>query len=423
MGILSRTKKELQRLKRKGFILADYADKTSEYFFGPYGRNSNPLGRLVELSDRNQYNHDKGSCLQTPGRIAIFAAFSNRLGASTKAYLQALNQAGFAVVYINNSTTLKSEIPIILKLTWRALDRVNIGRDIGAYKDGILLLESEGHLDKCELLGIFNDSTTFIPGKNTDELARKINSFSESPCKGLFSHASTDVKPHYQSFFQILKPEIFRSNRFLSFWRSYRHISHRGHSIYNGEIALSTKVYNYFKPNMILYSSESLIEHLSELQEAGDAPFYSELLELLPSISRSLDSGAPGYSLRCILEHKDKELRISKLDLYRVAELIENSNPSHMAAFLYPLYLRCPLVKNDLCSAGTYSLAQAVSLLSKALNNSVNTDDDAKQARLILEEYIQVINSKGTPRSYISNTRNASIKGITSGFVYPKFNE
>ena len=423
MGILSRAKKGLKRLKQKGFILADYADKTNEYFFGPYGRNSSPFGRLVELSAHNQYNHDKDSCLQTPDRIAIFAAYSNRLAASTKAYMQALNQAGFAVVYINNTTTLESEIPIILKLAWRALDRVNIGRDIGAYKDGILLLQSEGHLDKCELLGIFNDSTTFIPGKNTDELVREINSFSESPYKGLFSHASTDVKPHYQSFFQILKPEIFRSNRFLNFWGSYRHISHRGHSIYNGEIALSTKVYDHFKPNMVLYSSELLIAHLSELHEAGDGLIYSEVLELLPSISRSVDTGSAGYSLRCILDHKDKELRISNLDLYRVAELIENSNPSHMAAFLYPLYLRCPLVKNDLCSAGTYSLAQAASLLSKALNNSVNTNDDAKQARLILEEFIQVINSKGTPRSYINNTRNASIKGITSGFVYPKFHE
>ena len=420
MGILGRTRGILAKVNVKGIILAHYIDKLMEYYFGAHGLKASPLERVKFLSAQPPNNCGDCSSLQTPTRIAIFAAYANTLTASNRAYLQALNQAGFAVMYITNATTLKSEIPDILTLTWRALDRVNIGRDIGAYKDGILLLQSEGLLDKCELLGMFNDSVTFIPGKNAEELVKRINSFSESPCKGLFSHASFDLYPHYQSFFQVLKPEIFRSDRFIDFWAKYRHISHRGHSIYNGEVALSTNVYNHFGPIDMLLSTHSLVATLLELDKTAGNVLCSDLVELLPSPAKTIDNGADGYSLTSILAREDISKRISAAFLYSIAELIEGSNPSHMAAFLYPMYLQCPLVKNDICSAGTYSLAQAATLLGKVLDSSANADVTSNERRLILEDFIRLTGSKGTPRSYAKRAREAAIKGITSGFVYPR---
>jgi hypothetical protein len=420
MSILGRIKKIFRKLQGKGFVLADYIGKVSEYEFGPYGRSASPLERLTMLSVNDSYSFNSISDSHTPTRIAIFAAYSNKLTASTKVYLQTLKKAGFAVVYINNSRTSKSEIPSILKLTWQAFDRVNIGRDIGAFKDGVLLLQSEGHIGKCELLGIFNDSVTFIPGSNADELVRRINSFAASHYMGLFSHLSNDVLPHYQSFFQVLKPEIFRSAQFLNFWKKYHHISHRGHSIYNGEVALSTKVYSCFSPNEILYSSISLAEQMQELKIAGSEILYQDLIDLLPSTSKTIEAALVGNSLRNLIDSINTRKKISTLTIYCIAELIESSNPSHMAAFLYPIFLRCPLVKNDICSAGTYSLAQASSLVRKVLEYSADTIYTRNQASVILEEFKQLIVSKGTPRSYANKPRDAAIKGITSGFVYPK---
>lgn len=401
-------------------MLADYIDKVSEYEFGPYGRRSSPLDRLTRLSHSDSYSSKSIPDSHTPTRIAIFAAYSNKLTTSSQVYLQTLNKAGFAVLYINNSSTLKSEVSSIVNLTWQAFDRVNIGRDIGAFKDGILLLQSEGHIDKCELLGIFNDSITFIPGKNADDLVSRINNFAASCYMGLFSHLSSDVLPHYQSFFQVLKPEIFRSDQFLEFWRKYHHISHRGHSIYSGEVALSTKVYSCFSPNEILYSSISLAEHMQELKDSGNDMLYCDLIGLLPSTSKTIEAALVGNSLGNLIDFINTRKIISTLAIYFIAELIESSNPSHMAAFLYPTFLRCPLVKNDLCSAGTYSLAQASALLRKVLESSADTITTRNQASLILEEFKQLIISKGTPRGYANKPRDAAIKGITSGFVYPK---
>ena len=421
--IINRAGKSWNRLKRKTYTFLDFTASFTDYLRSPYGRAASPAKRLTELGSTS--NHQTGRenrpspGAQTPESIAIFVAYSNNLTHSNRAYLKALKQAGFSIVYINNSITAVEDIPEILRITWRAFDRQNIGRDFGAFKDGVLMLQEEGHLSRCQLLGIANDSMQFIPGKNADDLIKRVKRFKEGPSKGLFSHISHEIETHYQSYFQILKPEIFRSDRFLDFWINYQHLSHRGHCIYQGEIALSSKVYRHFHPVDVLYTSDALLQALiATYRHQGGVP-SGDILRLMPSPSRTVENGLIGYSLGQVLESSNYGKQLTDFQTYGIADLIENSNPSHVAAFLYPFFLHCPLVKHDLCIAGSFTVAQAIFLFRELLEFSAGPSATEIQIEPFLEEFKQLIYAKGVPMSYAGKAREAAIKGISCGFVYP----
>jgi hypothetical protein len=421
--IISRARRAWNRLRRKAYISFDFTASFANYLRSPYGRRGSPSTRLTELatsfSALAHPNQQSPPRTEAPESIAIFVAYSNRLTHSNRAYLQTLKRAGFATVYINNSITATEDIPEILSLAWRAFDRKNIGRDFGAFKDGVLMLNDEGHLRHCQHLGIANDSMQFIPGRNADELIKRIQQFKQSPAHGLFSHISHQIQTHYQSYFQILKPEIFRSNRFLDFWKNYRHLSHRGHCIYQGEIALSREVYRHFSPVEVLYTSDDLIEALlAKYKSEGGIP-SCDILRLMPSPSRTVENGMIGYSLNQLLEGVNTGKPLVPFQAYGLADLIENSNPSHMAAFLYPFYLNCPLVKHDLCIAGSFTIGQAINLFKELLEYSARPSESGTEIQSLLEEFKQLIYAKGIPMSYSGKTKEAAIKGISNGFVYP----
>ena len=404
----------LKRVKVWIFVLIDLLEALLDYWFGPHGARSTPAKRLQSIGPDSGEKTDN----ETPERIALFISYSRSLTHSNRAYLEALNNAGFAVVYINNARTEPQSYEAIRSLTWRAFDRHNIGRDFCAFKDGVLLLLAEGHLQSCKLLCIANDSMQFIPGRNSDYLVSALNQFAKSTRLALFSHISHQIQTHYQSYFQVLKPDVFLSKDFIKFWASYLPISHRRHCIYNGEIALSQRVYRRFTAVETLFTSDKLQEALEQAyNEAGGVP-AEEILRLMPSPARTSQAEKVGYSLGQLLQKSDQNEKLSRVQLYSLPDLIENGNPSHIAAFLYPIYLNCPFIKHDLCTAGSYTIAQAIGLFQEALERSA-TDEGPELITALVEEYRDLIYSRGVPLSYANRLREATAKGITSGFIYP----
>jgi hypothetical protein len=409
-----------KKIKIKIFILCDYFQALIDYWVGPYGIRSTPEKRLEAIlppsgTQRKPITSTARTSNGTPERIALFIAYSKRLTHSNKAYIEALNQAGFAVVYINNDRTEPEAAAVIDALCWRAFDRRNIGRDFGGFRDGVLLLENEGHLDHCQLLCIANDSMQFIPGRNAQALVSALKAFAASGKQGLFSHISHQIQTHYQSYFQVLKPEIFRSRPFLQFWKDYRPLSHRGHCIYNGEIGLSQKVYRRFPSVDTLYTSDKLQEALENHFEAEGGVPAEEVFRLMPSPARTSQRRKIGYSLQQLMLQSDQHEKLTGAQLYSIADLIENGNPSHIAAFLYPFYLSCPFVKHDLCTAGSYTMAQAISLFREVLRQSIETEDVER----FVDEFRDLMYRRGVPLSYNNRLREAAVKGITGTFVYP----
>jgi len=392
-----------KRIKIKAFILADYLASLGEYWLGPNGSRSSPSKRLIPIGKPSTDG-------TTPSRIALFVAYSKRLTRSNRAYLEALNKAGFAVLYINNETTEEEALSYISDL--------KIGRDFGGFKDGILLLLEEGHLQHCQLLCVVNDSMQFIPGRNADALVRSMEEFANSDRKALFSHISHQIQTHYQSYFQILKPDVFLSRPFIRFWKKYLPLSHRGHCIYNGEIELSQQVYRRFNPVETLYTSDKLLEAIEQSCPERTGVLAEEVFRLMPSPARTAQMKKIGYSLNQLMAKSDKQEVLSRVELYSIPDLIENGNPSHIAAFLYPFYLHCPFVKHDLGTAGSYTMAQAISLFREALFDSMG-EERQQEIKALADDFRDLIYARGVPLSYNNRLREAALKGITGAFVYP----
>jgi hypothetical protein len=125
-----------------------------------------------------------------------------------------------------------------------------------------------------------------------------------------------------------------------------------------------------------------------------------------------------GYSLEKLMLKAGRNQRLTRVELYSIPDLIENGNPSHIAAFLYPFHLHCPFVKHDLSTAGSYTMAQAISLFREALVDSMG-EDRQEEVKNLTEEFRDLIYTRGVPLSYHNRLREAALKGITGAFVYP----
>ena len=357
---------------------------------------------------------------QNPTNIAIFVAFASILSKSNQYYISALKEAGYSIVYINNAKTEEVYIPILKELTWLAFDRINAGRDFGAYQDGVLFLQKEGCFSSCKTLCMANDSMQFIPGLFSNLFVDAIKNFQSGKKSALFSHESHQVHSHYQSYFQIIKAKIFNSKLFHDFWHSYIPLDNRGHCINSGEIALSKKVYRNFSDSQLLYSSDLLALAIHNIKRQNSAtPFYlNDCVRLMPLMDRTIAYGYTSRSLVDIAYRSKNNREISDIDVAKICDFIELSNPSHMAAFLYPFFLQCPLVKHDLCLAGTFNYGQAISLFSEMIHISLGIDKPTQQAMDLINEFRERLFSKGVASDYSGRPYAAIRNGIQGGFVY-----
>ena len=372
------------------------------YFFIPRKLRKNFKERIKIISNIKDLNKHK--------KLFIFVSFAEKLSTSSICLLETIKESGYGIIHVNNRKTSKGDIEYLINNNFFVIDRTNIGRDFGAYKDIFLFLDHNGIIRNLDYLGFVNDSTQFIPGRNADRLKKEILNFEKTNSSGLFTHQSFQVESHYQSFFKILKNDIFNTKSYKNFWRRYKSLDYKQHLIHNGEIALSSLFYNSIKNPSILYSTNKLAKSI--LPNAIDN-FESEtkntsIKSCFPSIESKLLKGtindlqrneflkSADISLEDISSHKDLQ--------FSLFEIIENSNPSHVAAFLYPLFLGCPFLKKDLALAGSYSLGQSSKLYQLCLSNSLDLikEEDKQLFNELSYEYDQLLSKKGNPYSYIN---------------------
>jgi hypothetical protein len=347
--------------------------------------------------------------------ICVFVVYAAEATLSTLSYIQALRDAGFAILVINNSVTSKEFLEALKPLCWRVYNRRNIGRDFGAFKDGVMYLFAQGILQQCRFLCLANDSMQFVPGINGADFTAQIKQFINTETGALFTHESHQIVKHYQSFFQLLDSTIVNSPGFHKFWNTYRPLSNREHCIHKGELALSQSVYNQIKNVRVLYSPDALLESLRSAS-VESAPKLVEILGLMPSQTRTKRSKQKNYALEQLNDAAFIQKSMDPLLEHYLCELIEQSNASHVAAFLYPLYLRCPLIKHDICFAGSFSIGKALLLYAEVLCKS---GLEAADSKMRTQEFRRLIQAKGIPSDYRSKPLERALKGVTDGFQYP----
>lgn len=354
-------------------------------------------------------------------KIFIFVSFSEKLSDSSKCLLKIIDESGYGIVHVNNRKTAKSDVQFLINLDCLVIDRINLGRDFGAYKDIFLYLNQNDILPNLEYLGFVNDSIQFIPGKNASSLKNKIIDFEQTDSLALFSHHSYQISSHYQSFFKILKKDIFNLKSYKNFWKKYKSLDFKQHLIENGEIALSTLFYNSIKNPTILYSTNKFAKSINEnnINNFGKEFKHTYIKSLFPSLESKILKGVikkiPNAEF---LKSEDillKDIKAYKEFQFSLFQIIENSNPSHVAAFLYPVFLDCPFIKKDLALSGTYSISTCSKLYRSCLKNSLNLSQEKGQNLFnsLATEYDLLLSQKGTPYSYKNKKYDYFKLGLT----------
>ncbi len=368
-----------------------------KYFFLPKKIKNKFINRInIVLKNQKISDYKK---------ICIFVSFSNTLSESSKSYLKTIYEAGYGVIFVNNKKISEIDFKFLKQHTIYAINRLNIGRDIGAYKDIFLFLNYKKIINNINYLCFANDSIQFIPGKNAKALKSSISNFEKSDSDGLFTNYSYQVEKHYQSYFCIIKKRIFNSNEYLLFWQNYKPYDDKQHNIINGEIALSRRFYNQIDNPTVLYSSIKLGKLFSDIKSFNfDNKILSlKLASILPSTSSVLLSK---FNLEVEKIHKN-DWNIGDLindfeTQLLIFNLIENSNPTHIGAFVFPLFLKSPFLKKDLALSGCFNIAQSFLLYELILLNSLDLNYEGNKDLYLnlTREFELLLEKKGNPFSY-----------------------
>lgn len=197
--------------------------------------------------------------------------------------------------------------------------RKNVGRDFGAWKDGINFLNSKQLFEKCSQLYLINDSVIVI-NHSLKSIDFKSDFIEDDKTDVIGLTESWQKGYHLQSYFLKFNQNVIHSEVFCNYWTKYPLINSRLYSIENGELGISKILINVGYSLKVLYPVTKLLrkDHISH--------FLATLNNL--NIPR---------------------LNELKYNLFNEFFLIDftDMNPSHR---LWPLLLidGCPVLKKDL---------------------------------------------------------------------------
>ena len=164
--------------------------------------------------------------------IALFPVNDSIYELSVRNLILGLNKNDVHVVLLLNRNASESLNRLFIETNCTVIKRKNVGRDFGAYKDGVLWLEKEFGLDRIERLLFINDTLVWLnDGKEMIQTTMK------SDWSALF--LNLEIHTHAQSFFLSFSNNVVNDKKFLKFWRTYIPTEHRRLAILNGEIKLS----------------------------------------------------------------------------------------------------------------------------------------------------------------------------------------
>lgn len=151
---------------------------------------------------------------------------------SIRNLISALRSNDLHIILMLNGPVTTPLKAFFIKENCTIITRKNVGRDFGAYKDGIMWLEREVGLEKIERLLLTNDTLLWM-NDGTEHIAKTL----KSDWSSLF--LNLEIHTHAQSFFLSFSNDVLRNKKVIKFWRQYVPTKHRRLTILKGEIKLS----------------------------------------------------------------------------------------------------------------------------------------------------------------------------------------
>jgi hypothetical protein len=185
-------------------------------------------------------------------RVAIVAMYpTDSVTFSILNLLTALRSTGFWILIVSTKPLEGAQRQLIIKNCNHLIERFPIGRDFGSYQLGLSWLKENKKLENAEFLALTNDSL-FYPASFSERLVDFMSE--DRQWYALFE--CFEKHYHTQSFFQILRKEMFLSSAFESFWRSYKPYSSRKYAIDKGEVEFSRQMLGAgFQPHVMFNSA------------------------------------------------------------------------------------------------------------------------------------------------------------------------
>jgi len=222
--------------------------------------------------------------------------------------------------------------------------RRNIGRDFGAWKDGIAFLNKQSLFSYCSQLYLINDSVVLL-GHNLKSTRFQSQFIDDTKTDMIGLTESWQIAYHLQSYFLKFNKTVLQSELFLKYWHDYPIINSRLFSIEKGEIGLSQLLLNNG------YQLKSVYPIMELVAKENIESFFISL------------SGIPN---QCLIELIPQLFN----EFFQVN--FHEMNPSHR---LWPLLLvaGCPVLKRDLIQKNPdnlLSMHYCMCIFTKCMSNS-----------------------------------------------------
>jgi hypothetical protein len=329
----------------------------------------------------------QGELDRKSNQYAILALYSSQpLPNFTANIIAALEASPVNLIVVANSRLEPYLRAQLLQRCNLLIERANLGRDFGGYRDGIsVLMRSVRDIDRLVLL---NDSLFYCQRG----LAKLVEDLC-GPHEFIGVTEVFEIHYHVQSYMLSFGPAAVRNRVFRKFWRKYRPISTRRWSVHKGEVRLTRRLTKAgFRPH-ILHQAAQLIPHLRPrpmrevleaarlLPQSDRRKLYGEFDRIIgtedlsvpefEAISQGIRSNAPGAppskaaALAAIGNQLDTMDRWNfEIFSNKLVSIIGSRNQVHAGGFLFMKYLGSPLIKRDIFYRGVYSLEEIYRILS-----------------------------------------------------------
>jgi hypothetical protein len=297
----------------------------------------------------------EGGADKAGGKFLVLVLYcTDTLPAFTRTLIDAVARSPFNLVIVSNAQLTDRLADELRGKSRLLIERNNIGRDFGGYKDGIAIVLRRFDVER---LMIANDSVFYL-SEGLDALLAKL----DGPHDLIGVSEVYDHHYHVASFLMSFGRRVVQSAAFRDFWRRYKPLGSRRWAIFRGEGDLSAQLLRSgFRP-YILYRAVHLRPHLAN----GDA-----VASLLPLQVRAWLAGH-GEARSTTLLHKIdiawKWLRgtprAKPVGADLVIDEVMGRNQMHAAGLMFRKFMGLPLIKRDLYYRGVYSLDDLAAILA-----------------------------------------------------------
>jgi hypothetical protein len=341
----------------------------------------------------------QGRMKQKSDRYVLFVVYAKQsVPVFIETVLKAIGRSHLNLVISTNARITEEQRDVLLDKCNLLIERVDLGRDFGGYRDGIRILQRR--CNNIERLILLNDSLFYFEN-GLDALIGGLDG--EHDVIGM-----TEVFEHHYhmgSYAISVSRAVLQNPRFQRYWKRYRPIPTRRWSIHKGEVGLTRMLMKAgFKPHILYHGAQltpymrsatwhelmtaihflpndfrnRLFDYLDQLRLVQTGAKLSAIDTLSRSVRRLQRFDNPRMTnLR--LANTTKLLAISQLTttthserervardnfVDRIISTITTRNQIHVGGFLFVRYLSMPAFKRDIFYREVYGFADIDEILA-----------------------------------------------------------